>query len=89
MTELDFLKLKDKVNKLACSIGDYKRIHKELHKREEREKGILFIDKYIKAKIKDKFHKRYNEIYEELFRIDERLKKLEDIIKITNKKENK
>jgi len=70
MKELDFVKLKGKVTRLTRKIFEHKKAH-TIRPEEP-------VDKYIENKVQAEFHKRYNEIYEELFRIDERLDKLEN-----------
>jgi len=76
ITELDFLKLKAKINNLACNLGQYKKEQKQLHNREL--KPEIPVDKYIKDKVKEEFRMQYNEIYEQNFILSERIDKLEN-----------
>ena len=73
MTELDFKRLLDRVNNLTQQHRLYVKKHKKEHQNIENPS-----DTYIEEKINDEFRKRYNDIYEQIHRIDERLNKLEN-----------
>ena len=77
MKELDFKRLLDRVNNITYNHRKYVKNHKTLHQNLENP-----TDTYIEEKINDEFRKKYNDIYEQIHRIDERLNKLE-----TNKEE--
>lgn len=73
ITELAFLKLMTKVENLAYGFVKYKKEIRKLIKNIENPS-----DTYIEEKINDEFRKRYSDIYEQLFKISERIDKLEN-----------
>jgi len=73
ITDLDFLKLKDKVRDFAYGFVKYKRELRKMVRNIENPS-----DTYIEEKIRDEFTKKYGDIYEQLFRLSERLDKLEN-----------